>query len=137
MSLSSSQFKQFAIVAARSADAKKGTDISVLDLRRARSGLSDYLLLVNANSLVHLRTLADAIEGCLDMLGVAPLHRDGARESQWVALDYGGLLIHIFLEKARGFYSLERLWLEARQVPWEPEKAKVKKPKPRRAGKKR
>ena len=107
------------MAAASAADAKKGMEISVLDLRRARAGLSDYLLLMSANSHVHMRTLRDSVEESLEGYGLTPLHRDGQRESQWTALDYGGLMVHIFVEEARDFYSLERLWPEAKPIPWE------------------
>ena len=107
------------MAAALAADAKQGAEISVLDLRRARAGLSDYLLLMSANSHVHMRTLRDSIEESLEGYGLTPLHRDGLRESKWTALDYGGLMVHIFIDEARGFYSLERLWPEAKSVSWE------------------
>ena len=122
MSFSSSQFKKFAVAAALAADAKKGAEISVLDLRRARAVLSDFLLLMSANSHVHMRTLKDSIEESLEGYGLTPAHRDGRSNSQWTALDYGGLMVHIFLDEARGFYSLERLWPEAKSVSWAPAK---------------
>ena len=132
MSFSSSDFKKFAIIAARSADAKKGSEISVLDLRRVQSGLSDYLILLSANSHVHLKTLRDSIEETLEQMGLSPLHRDGTRASRWVALDYGGLMVHIFIEEAREAYSLERLWLEAKRVPWSAANSKEMAPARRR-----
>lgn len=131
MSFSSSQFKKFAIAAAESADAKKGLNIAVFDARRVPGGPSDYLMLVSANSHVHMKTLRDAIEYSLETMGLRALHRDGTRESRWLALDFGGLLVHIFLEEVRDFFSLERLWPEARKLSWnsKPEKRKSKRKK--------
>ncbi len=103
-----------------------GSDIAILDLRKAQGSMSDYLLLMSANSQVHLKTLRDAIEASLEQLGLSPLHRDGTRDSQWVAVDFGGLVVHIFVEEAREFYSLERLWLEAKPVEWDTSKPKSK-----------
>ncbi len=99
-------------------------DITLLDIRRAQSGPSDYILIASANSTVHVKTLRDAVEETLEQLGVWPLHKEG-KGSHWMALDYGGLLVHIFLQETREFYSLERLWLEARQVIWETPIAKA------------
>ncbi|OGR84957.1 MAG: ribosome silencing factor [Elusimicrobia bacterium RIFCSPLOWO2_01_FULL_54_10] len=108
-----------------SADSKQGAEISVLDIRKAPGGPSDYMLLMSANSHVHMKTLRDSIEESLEGYGLTSIHRDGSRDSKWMALDYGGLLIHIFLEEVRDFYSLERLWPEARTLAWEPQKTKV------------
>ena len=93
-------------------------DIRLLDLKRTQGALSDYLLILSANSQVHMKALRDTIEQSLEQLGASLLHQDGTKGSQWIALDYGGLLIHIFHEEAREFYSLERLWPEASAVRW-------------------
>jgi ribosome-associated protein len=125
-----SNFKKIAIAGARGADAKKAEEILLLDLRANPQGLGDYILMMNANSQVHLRTLRDAVEDSLEKAGLAPLHQEGAKSGQWIALDYGGLLIHIFHREARKFYSLERLWPEAKKVLWQ---RKSRAPSPRAA----
>ena len=106
------------MAAALVAAAKKGEKISLLDLRRAQSGLSDYLLLMNANSHVHMKTLRDSIEESLKGFGLGLGHFEGRSNSPWTALDYGGLMVHIFLKEARHFYALERLWPEAKRIPF-------------------
>lgn len=120
MSFPASQFRNFAVFAAQTADAKKASDIRVLDLRRTRSGHADFILISSANSHVHMKTLIDAIEASLEQAGLSPVHKEGLRSSQWAALDYGGFLAHVFLEGARDFYSLERLWPDAKEITWEP-----------------
>ena len=112
-------FKQLAVAAARSASDKKAEDVLLLNLSGAPSALADYVLMMSANSHVHLRTLGDAVADALEQHGLVPLHRDGSKSGHWLALDYGGLLVHVFHHQARAFYSLERLWPEAKKVRWE------------------
>ena len=126
MSFPSSQFKKFSILAAEAANAKKGIDIRLLDLRRVQSGVSDYLLMCSANSQPHMKAIRDSIEDSLEQMGLRPLHQEGSKGSQWIAIDYGGLLIHIFHEDARAFYSLERLWPEGSVVRWGTTAKKIK-----------
>lgn len=106
------------MAAATAACDKKGSKISLLNLGRSQAGLSDYLLLMNANSHVHMKTLRDSVLESLEGLGLTPLHFDGRNSSSWTALDYGGLMVHIFLDDARDFYALERLWPEAKKIPF-------------------
>ena len=126
MSFPSAQFKKFSALAAEAANAKKGIDIRLLDLRRVQSGLSDYLLMCSANSLPHMKAIRDSIEESLEQVGLRTLHQEGSKGSRWIALDYGGLLVHIFHQDARAFYSLERLWPEASLVLWKGPAKKIK-----------
>jgi ribosome-associated protein len=126
LSLTSDQFKKLAILAARQADQKKAENIALLDLKKTDSTVTDYLLILSATSEVHLKTLRDSIEDILDQMQMHPTHQDGVRGGHWAVLDYGGLMIHIFHEKVRGFYSLERLWEDAREIPWQPRHEKTK-----------
>lgn len=119
MSFDTHQFKKAAVAAARSASNKRADDILLFDLRRIQGSISDYLLIVSANSHVHLKTLREAICDSLGKHELVPIHKDGMRSDHWVALDYGGLLVHIMHEEARRFYSLERLWGDSRRVRWQ------------------
>ncbi len=131
MSLLPSQFKKIAVLAARAADIKKAEEILLLDLRRVDSSITDYCLILSANSFAHIRGLREFIEESLESLGLSPVHCEGAKENYWVILDYGGLLVHIFHAEHRQFYSLERLWEKAKEVPWEPPLKKTKRKKSR------
>ena len=122
------EYKKMAVLAARVADEKKAEDILLLDLRRMQQGLSDFLLILSANSRVHLRTLYDAIEETLGKMSLLPVHRDGLQSAQWCILDYGGFLVHVFHRDARAFYSLERLWESPKKIAWQ-EKGSPIKPK--------
>jgi ribosome-associated protein len=98
--------------AARAALDKKAVDLTVLDVQ-AVSTVTDYFLMCSGRSAPHVKTIADAIREALKDTGVRPLHAEGQPESGWVLLDYGDVLMHVFLEDTRAYYGLERLWGDA------------------------
>jgi ribosome-associated protein len=104
--------------AARAALDKKAADLIVLDVQGV-SSVTDYFLVCSAKSTTHVRTIIDAIRTELKTDGVRPLHAEGRPESGWVLLDYGDVLVHVFLEDTRAYYALERLWGDAPSVPIE------------------
>jgi ribosome-associated protein len=104
--------------AARVALDKKAADLIVLDVQGV-SSVADYFLVCSGKSTPHLRTIIDAIRTELKADGVRPLHAEGRPESGWVLLDYGDVLVHVFLEDTRAYYALERLWGDAPSVPIE------------------
>ncbi|MBI2119098.1 MAG: ribosome silencing factor [Elusimicrobia bacterium] len=118
MSFNPTQFKKFAILAAEQADSKKALDILLLDLSKVQSAISDYSLVLSANSQTHLNALSEAIEERMEDNGLRAVHKDGAHGGHWLVLDYGGFVVHIFHEAVRKFYSLERLWENAKKVSW-------------------
>jgi ribosome-associated protein len=98
--------------AARAALDKKALDLVVLDVRRI-SGIADYFLLCSGRATTHIQAIADAIRDELKAEGVRPRHVEGMPASGWILLDYGNMLVHIFLEDTRAYYALERLWGDA------------------------
>ncbi len=104
--------------AARAALDKKAADLMMLDVRGV-STVTDYFLVCSGKSTTHVRSIADAIRVELKADGVRPLHAEGRAESGWVLLDYGDVLVHVFLEDTRAYYALERLWGDAPSVPIE------------------
>ena len=98
--------------AARAALAKKAADLIVLDVQRV-SSVADFFLVCSGRSATHVQTIADAIREVLKEQGVRPRHAEGVAESGWVLLDYGDVLMHVFLEETRAYYALERLWGDA------------------------
>lgn len=91
---------------------KQALDVTLLDLR-GLSGIADFFLIGSARSTPHAETVAEAVRVALRTRGVRPRHVEGSAESGWVLLDYGDVVIHVFLEATRGFYALERLWGDA------------------------
>jgi len=98
--------------AARAALDKKAIDLTVLDVQQV-SSVTDYFLVCSGRSAPHVKTIADAIRAELKDEGMRPLHAEGQAESGWVLLDYGDVLMHVFLEDTRVYYGLERLWGDA------------------------
>jgi len=102
--------------AARIAQDKRAADLVVLDVQRV-SSVTDYFLICSGKSTTHLQTITDAIRSELKEEGIRPQHVEGVGESGWVLLDYGDVLVHVFLEDTRAYYSLEHLWGDAPVVP--------------------
>jgi ribosome-associated protein len=102
--------------AAQAAQEKKALDVIALDVK-AVSSVTDYFLVCSGRSTTHVRTIADAIRTELKANGIRPLHAEGAAESGWILLDYGDVLMHVFLDETRAYYALERLWGDAPSVP--------------------
>jgi ribosome-associated protein len=99
-------------VAARAALDKKALDVVVLDLQ-GLSGIADFFLVCSARSTTQADTIADAVRVELRAHGVRPRHSEGSAESGWLLLDYGDVVVHVFLEATRAFYALDRLWGDA------------------------
>jgi len=109
---------QIARLCAGSADQKKAENIVVLDLREI-SSVADFFVIVSGNSEPHLKAIRNEIESRLKKEGVRAHGIDGFPYSQWVVMDYMDVVVHIFAGEQREFYSLERLWGDARRVAWE------------------
>ncbi len=110
--LAPEQLWQAAVDAAESKQAK---DIKVLDLREITS-FADFFLIASGANARQIQAVADEIEIQLKQLGEYPLSVEGYQNAEWVLLDYGDYLIHIFTEKARQYYDLERLWRDSKTV---------------------
>jgi len=108
-----------ALAAARAADAKQGRDITVLDVGEILSIVAYFVVLEAPNRRL-VRTLVDEIENAVKAdTGQTPVRTEGAREQQWVLLDYGDVVVHVFLDEIRRFYEIERLYRDAPTVAWE------------------
>jgi ribosome-associated protein len=103
------------LTAVRAADAKQAKDIRALDLREITS-FSDYFIICSGSNPRQIQTIADEIEQRLKKLGERAHNIEGYENAEWVLMDYGDYLVHIFSEKARLYYDLERLWRDAKPV---------------------
>jgi ribosome-associated protein len=88
---------------------KKALDVVLLDISSVVP-YADYFLICSGRSFVQVKAIVTAVEDHLKEQGFRPLHIEGYRESRWVLLDYDDMIVHVFLEEAREFYNLERLW---------------------------
>jgi len=107
--------KEVAYEVTKALDAKKGMDIKLLRIDEV-SSLADYFLICTGTSNTHVKTLCDYAEYTMEQLGEKLLGREGHRGNSWELLDYGSVVVHVFTEEAREFYSLERLWADAENV---------------------
>lgn len=101
--------------AVSAADDRKAVDLKVLHLQKV-SDFTDYFLICSGTSERQVQAIADAVQEKLRAGRVRPLHVEGYNRGQWVLIDYGDLVIHVFQEEPRRFYALERLWGDAPEV---------------------
>ena len=105
-------------LAARSADDKKGDDILVLDVADI-IGIVECFVITSASNSRLVRTIVEEIEReIFERTGEKPRAIEGLRDASWVLMDYGDLVVHVFLDETREFYGLERLWADAERVEW-------------------
>lgn len=98
-------------------DQKQGEEIVVLDVSKV-SNLSDYFLVATANSDPHMEALRDSILEILEKQSVQIIYYDKGRGYDWLVIDGGYFIVHIFSKKGREFYSLEDLWLNAKRYTY-------------------
>jgi ribosome-associated protein len=101
--------------AVKAADAKQAKDLRVLDLRDITS-FADFFVICTGSNSRQCQAIADEIQMTLKKLGEQANSIEGYKNAEWVLMDYGDYLIHVFSEKARAYYDLERLWRDAKVV---------------------
>ena len=106
---------QRALECTRSALDKKAYDLVVLDTAKHTS-IADYFVICSGRSDRQVQAIADAVADHLSELGVKPLVVEGREHGQWVLVDFGDVVVHVFYVPVRGFYDLERLWAKAPRV---------------------
>lgn len=107
-----------ATLAARVADASKASDIVVLDVGEVLS-ITGYFVIAGASNPRLVRAIVDEVEARVkDEFGRSPLRTEGVREQQWILMDYGDVVIHVFLDSIREFYEIERLYLDVPRIDW-------------------
>jgi len=104
-------------IAAKALDDKKAKDLEIIKVEDVTT-LTDYFLLASGTSSTQVKALADEVEYRLSQEGVGAHHIEG-RSSSWILLDYISVVVHVFYEEAREFYSLERLWSDGVKIPLE------------------
>jgi ribosome-associated protein len=109
---------------------KQADDVTVLELEKDSGAFTDYFVMCSGTNPRQIQAIADAVDERLEALGLRVTHSEGYKQAEWVLLDYVDFVVHIFSEKARQFYDLERLWKSAKRL--EPAELMAK-PKPRRA----
>lgn len=113
-----------ALMAAKAALEKKAIDLIVLDLEGITI-IADYFVICSGESTTQVRAIAEFVEAELLRKGVKPIGREGLGYSHWALLDYGDVIIHIFEKETRDYYSLEKLWMDAKTVEIDEDKGRL------------
>ena len=106
-------------LAVEAAQDKQAGDIVVLDLQGA-GAFAEYFLLCSGQSQPQIKAIAEAVEEKLDRHGLHVAHREGKTSTEWMLLDYGYFVVHVFSERAREYYDLERLWRDGKRIEFPP-----------------
>lgn len=110
--------ESLAILAARTADDKKGDDVIILDVGDVLA-IAGWFVIASASNGRLVQTLAEEIEFATKVeLDRAPVRTEGHREKQWVLLDYGDVVVHVFHKEMRDFYEIERLYGDVPRLAW-------------------
>jgi ribosome-associated protein len=110
------------VMALNAAGEKKAIDSVVLDLREVAT-FTDYFLITSGSNERQVQAISDGVFETLKKAGTAAARVEGYKTGEWILLDYGDFIVHVFDEKARKFYDLERLWRESKRVELPPERA--------------
>jgi ribosome-associated protein len=100
---------------AEAANSKQAFDIQVLDLRKLTS-MADYFVICSGSNTTQVNAIADWINKALAEAGIRSSHLEGASQAKWVLMDYGDVIVHVFEEQTRLYYSLDKLWGDAPRV---------------------
>ena len=95
---------------------KKAEELSILEMEKGSGAFTDYFVLCSGTNPRQVQAIADEVELRLKNADLRPAHVEGYKQAEWVLLDYVDFVVHIFSEKARKFYDLERLWKSARRL---------------------
>ena len=117
------QTRAWAVAAARAADEKKAIDPVVLDVNGILA-ITDFFVIASASNDRLVESIVEEVEAKVkEGGGPSPLRIEGLSDRQWVLMDYGDLVVHVFLDEVRRFYDLERLWADAPRVEWDEDAA--------------
>ena len=110
--------RELACVAARAADDKKADHTLVLAVGEVLA-ITDYFVIASASNRRLVKTVVDAVEETVrETLGRSPVRTEGVSEQQWVLVDYGDVVVHVFAEDIRMYYEIERLYRDVPKVDW-------------------
>lgn len=104
-------------ISVKASKAKKAEDIVVMDLSEV-SSFTDFFIIVNGNSNRQNLAIYESVEQELKKENIKPLSVEGKENAEWILIDYGSFIIHVFSRRAREYYSLEKLWGDCPKIPY-------------------
>jgi ribosome-associated protein len=119
--LGADQVREWAVAAARAASDKQARDVVVLDVGEV-SSIGDWFVICDAGSDRQVKTVVEEIERRVaEVGGPEPRSVEGLEHRHWVLVDYGDVVVHVFVAEARAYYELERLWSDVARLDWSAE----------------
>ena len=107
--------REAAKIACTALEEKKGKDVKVIDIRTI-SVIADYFILADGENQNQLQAMQDAVDEALTKAGIHAKQIEGNRNSTWILMDYGDIIVHIFSKEDRLFYDLERIWKDGKRI---------------------
>ncbi|HET6179046.1 MAG TPA: ribosome silencing factor [Candidatus Sulfotelmatobacter sp.] len=111
-----SELKKQVAAAIQACLEKKAEELSILEMEKGSGAFTDYFVLCSGTNPRQVQAIADEVELRLKTAGLRPTHVEGYTQAEWVLIDYVDFVVHVFSEKARKFYDLERLWKTAKRL---------------------
>jgi len=110
------EIRQQVALAVKAIEGKKGENVAILEMDRSSGAFTDYFILCSGTNPRQIQAIADDVQKQLSDAGQRPNSVEGYNQAEWVLLDYVDFVLHVFSERARQFYDLERLWKSARKL---------------------
>ncbi|SDB12676.1 ribosome-associated protein [Ruminococcaceae bacterium FB2012] len=107
--------KQMIETVIKALDSKRAEDIHLIGIKDLTI-VADYFVIANGTSSTQTKALADEVEFQLKQKGIEPTRTEGYQGANWIVLDYGDIVVHVFYKETRDFYNLERLWQDGEQI---------------------
>jgi ribosome-associated protein len=114
--MKTSDLRRRVVEAISAAHSKKAEDVTVLKMDRDSPSFTDYFVIASGSNPRQIQAISDEVEQRLAAMGLNPTHVEGYSQAEWVLLDYVDFVVHVFSEKARKYYDLERLWKSATRL---------------------
>lgn len=116
--MTDNKVKEMAVLAVNALEDKKAEDICVIDISEI-SVLADYFIIAGGNNISQIQALSDAVDEKLNKAGFPLKQIEGYNNANWILLDFGDIIVHIFDRENRLFYDLERIWRDGKKVDLE------------------
>ncbi len=107
--------KEMARIAVEALEDKKANDVRIIDIEKI-STIADYFIIAGGTNRNQVQAMSDEVEEKLGRAGTVPKHIEGYASANWILMDYGDIVIHIFDEENRLFYDLERIWRDGKSI---------------------
>src|SRR5271167_4064130 len=111
-----SELKQQVAAAIQACLDKKAEEVAILEMDKGSGAFTDYFVLCSGTNPKQVQAIADEVELRLKAAGMRPTQVEGYRQAEWILVDYVDFVVHVFSEKARKYYDLERLWKSAKRL---------------------